>query len=79
MTGNDLIMLAPWVIFGAGLAVVWLRLRRSRLLPLLRGQRRYRRAAPGARPEPVPPTAGPGPINPPPGPAPGRRRRGARR
>lgn len=30
MTGSDLIMLAPWIVFGAGLATVILRLRRSR-------------------------------------------------
>jgi hypothetical protein len=30
MTGMDLIALAPWVFFGAALAVVCLRLRRSR-------------------------------------------------
>jgi hypothetical protein len=45
MTGSDLILLAPWIAFGVGLAVVLLRLR------LLR---RRRQAAPpevkGARP-----------------------------
>jgi hypothetical protein len=41
MTGNDLFVLAPWVIFGAGLAVVYLRLRRSR-----RPGRSQRRARP---------------------------------
>ena len=30
MTREDLIALAPWAIFGLGLAVVCLRLRRSR-------------------------------------------------
>ena len=30
MRGGDLLVLAPWVIFGAGLALVYLRLRRSR-------------------------------------------------
>ena len=30
MTGMDLIALAPWVFFGVALAVVCLRLRRSR-------------------------------------------------
>jgi hypothetical protein len=30
MTGMDVIALAPWVFFGAALAVVCLRLRRSR-------------------------------------------------
>jgi Flp pilus assembly protein TadB len=30
MTGSDLLVLAPWVVFGAGLIVVYLRLRRSR-------------------------------------------------
>jgi hypothetical protein len=30
MTGNDLIVIAPWIIFGATLAVVLARLLRSR-------------------------------------------------
>jgi hypothetical protein len=30
MTGNDLIVIAPWVIFGAALAVVLVRLLSSR-------------------------------------------------
>jgi len=30
MTGDDLIVLAPWIVFSAGLAVVLLRLRRQR-------------------------------------------------
>ncbi len=30
MTGSDVIVLAPWVIFGAGLIVICLRLLRSR-------------------------------------------------
>jgi hypothetical protein len=30
MTGSDLIVLVPWIVFGAGLATVILRLRRSR-------------------------------------------------
>jgi hypothetical protein len=30
MTGGDLIVLAPWLIFAAGLMTVWLRLRKSR-------------------------------------------------
>ena len=30
MTGNDLIVIAPWVIFGAGLAIVLVRLLSSR-------------------------------------------------
>jgi hypothetical protein len=30
MTGNDLIVIAPWIIFGATLAVVVARLLRSR-------------------------------------------------
>lgn len=30
MTGNDLIMLVPWIIFGAGLTVIFLRLLRLR-------------------------------------------------
>jgi hypothetical protein len=30
MTGRDLIPLVPWLVFGAGLAVVLLRLRRAR-------------------------------------------------
>jgi len=30
MTGNDLIVAAPWIIFGAGLSTVWIRLLRAR-------------------------------------------------
>jgi hypothetical protein len=30
MTGSDLLVLAPWAAFGAGLAIVWLLLRKSR-------------------------------------------------
>src|SRR5258707_1137393 len=30
MTGNDLIVAAPWIIFGAGLSAVWIRLLRAR-------------------------------------------------
>jgi hypothetical protein len=30
MTGSDVIVLAPWIIFGAGLTVICLRLLRSR-------------------------------------------------
>lgn len=30
MTGNNLIVAAPWIIFGAGLSLVWIRLLRSR-------------------------------------------------
>jgi hypothetical protein len=30
MTGSDLIVVAPWVIFGLGLAFVYVRLRASR-------------------------------------------------
>jgi hypothetical protein len=30
MTGSDLIMLTPWIIFGVGLAAVMLGLRRAR-------------------------------------------------
>jgi hypothetical protein len=30
MTGSDLIVLAPWILFGAGLTVIFLRLLRSR-------------------------------------------------
>jgi hypothetical protein len=30
MNGTDLIVLAPWVVFAVGLAVVWRRVRRSR-------------------------------------------------
>ena len=33
MTGMDLIAVAPWVFFGVALAVVFLRLRRSRRRP----------------------------------------------
>ncbi len=30
MTGSDLIVVAPWVVFGLGLAFVYVRLRASR-------------------------------------------------
>ena len=30
MTGNDLIVMAPWTIFGAGLSALWSRLLRAR-------------------------------------------------
>jgi hypothetical protein len=33
MTGSDLIMLAPWILFGAALGAVSLRLLRSRRAP----------------------------------------------
>jgi hypothetical protein len=59
MTGNDLIVLAPWVAFGAGLAFVCLWLRRSgrpSRRPLSpRGTRyRGRQPEPGDGPEPDP-------------------------
>jgi hypothetical protein len=50
MSGGDLILLAPWIAFGVGLAVIVLRLR------LLR-RRRQRRPTP---PEPQPPGREPG-------------------
>jgi hypothetical protein len=54
MTGSDLILLAPWIAFGVGLAVIVLRLR------LLRRRRRPRPAASDARPPAQPPRREPG-------------------
>lgn len=59
MTGNDLIVAAPWIIFGAALSSVCIRLLRSRRAA---GQQ------PGRSPPPSPDPAGSG------GAAPGRRR-----
>jgi hypothetical protein len=64
MTGMDLIALAPWVFFAAALAVICLRLRRSRRA----GARRREPAAPPR--EPATPPHGPatpprGPVSPP--------------
>jgi hypothetical protein len=53
MTENDLIVIAPWAIFGLGLATVLLRLRRSR------GS--SRRAAPPGHQARPPESAAPGP------------------
>jgi hypothetical protein len=47
MTENDLIVIAPWAIFGLGLATVLLRLRRSRRSP-----RPPEPDAPGTEPRP---------------------------
>jgi hypothetical protein len=58
MTGNDLIVAAPWIIFGAALLAVCIRLLRSRRAA---GQQ------PGRPDPPSPDPAGSG------GPAPGRR------
>ncbi|MDQ2813370.1 MAG: hypothetical protein M3Z75_16255 [Actinomycetota bacterium] len=51
MTGSDLIMMAPWIIFGAGLAVVCIRLLQSR---------RPSRTHPGRPASSHPGPAGPG-------------------
>ncbi len=74
MTGGDLLVLAPWVIFGAGLALVCLRLRRSRTqsrLPSGPGQARRQ----GTGPEPGDAKDG---LPRPQGKAAGRERHGAR-
>ena len=55
MTGNDLIVVAPWIIFGAGLSVVWIRLLQSR---------RASRHQPERSPPPVPDPAGSGGAEP---------------
>jgi len=47
MTENDLIVIAPWAIFGLGLAAVLFRLRRSRRSP-----RPPEQAAPPTEPDP---------------------------
>ena len=47
MTENDLIVIAPWAIFGLGLATVLFRLRRSR-----RSSRPPEPAAPPTEPDP---------------------------
>jgi hypothetical protein len=48
MTGTDLIVLAPWVVFIAGLAVICILLLRSRRAPRSRPQRPPRSAPGGA-------------------------------
>jgi hypothetical protein len=48
MTGSDLLVLVPWTLFGAGLVVVCLRLRRTRQIA-------QRASVPG--PRRTPPTA----------------------
>ena len=55
MTGNDLIVAAPWIIFGAGLSVVWIRLLRSR---------QASRHQPEGPPPPFPDPAGSGGAEP---------------
>jgi hypothetical protein len=42
MTGSDLIVLAPWLVFGVALAVICVQLFRSR-----RESRRHQRPSPG--------------------------------
>jgi hypothetical protein len=64
MTGNDLIVAAPWIIFGAGLSAVWIRLLRARhasmhrprtVSPAFPGSGRLRRSrARAVRPVDVP-------------------------
>ena len=49
MTGTDLIVLAPWIVFAAGLAVICLVLLRSH-----RASRPRPRRSPGRSPRPVP-------------------------
>ena len=56
MTGSDLIVLAPWLVFAVGLAVVCLLLLRSTRAPGSRRSSRTFRARrsrrPGRRPDP---------------------------
>jgi hypothetical protein len=55
MTGNDLIVVAPWIIFGGGLSVVWIRLLQSRHASRHQAER---------SPPPVPDPAGSGGAEP---------------
>ena len=48
MTGDDLIVAAPWLAFAAGLAVIGWRLAASRGRAAVAGGRHHRARAPGA-------------------------------
>ena len=56
MTGIDLIVLAPWIVFVAGLAVICILLLRSRHASGS-GRTPGSRRAPGSRPQPPPRSA----------------------
>ena len=57
MTGNDLLVLVPWAIFGAGLALIYLWLRRSRWSSPPPGPPPPHQPEPGARRGSAPPSA----------------------
>ena len=59
MTGTDLIVLAPWIVFVAGLAVICILLLRSRRAS---GSGRASGARPGSRPQRPPRSARGGPA-----------------
>ena len=61
MTGIDLIVLAPWIVFVAGLAVICILLLRSRHASSS-GHTSGSRRAPGARPQQPPRSARGGPA-----------------
>jgi len=61
MTGTDLIVLAPWIVFVAGLAVICILLLRSRR-PSGSGRASGSRPAPGSRPQRPPRSARGGPA-----------------
>ena len=62
MTGIDLIVLAPWIVFVAGLAVICILLLRSRHAPGS-GRASGSRRAPGSRPQRPPRSARGGPAD----------------
>jgi hypothetical protein len=61
MTGTDLIVLAPWIVFVAGLAVICILLLRSRRASGS-GYASGSRPAPGSRPQRPPRSARDGPA-----------------
>ena len=61
MTGTDLIVLAPWIVFVAGLAVICILLLRSRRASGS-GRAPGARPAPGSRPQRPPRSARGGPA-----------------
>ena len=62
MTGTDLIVLAPWIVFVAGLAVICILLLRSRHASGS-GRASGSRRAPGSRPQRPPRSARGGPAS----------------
>ena len=62
MTGTDLIVLAPWIVFVAGLAVICILLLRSRHASGS-GRASGSRRAPGSRPQRPPRSARGGPAD----------------